>query len=279
MTDSPSLRDKVLAWLEKQGYPLEMRVAALLREKTKFSIRQGWHYTDLESTQSREIDVVATAGELYGFAAVHFLIECKAPGSPWVLFTSEHTMENFNRLTAFGAISRDGKGPLTEELMSLKDEFTPRVKALPWFWHQEPVGYSLVQALGGNSETPYAAAISATKAALYCHASSPEHNTPPRFMVTFPVVVTSAPLFECFLEANGKPTLREIERGFWFFQQRIGSTPPIKVAIVSEAGLGLYIEECTRVSETVMDIFKPTVEQAWEARKRKIPPTDPGSRE
>jgi hypothetical protein len=135
------------------------------------------------------------------------------------------------------------------------------------------VGYSLVQALGGNSETPYVAAIAAVKAALNCHASSPEHNTPPRFLVTFPVVVTSAPLFRCHLGVDGKPELREIERGFWFFQQRIASAPPVKVAIVSEAGLGLYIDECNRVSETAMEIFRPAVEEAWKAFKKQLPPS------
>jgi hypothetical protein len=274
MSEPLPLREKLLQWLEKEGYPLEMRVASRLRENTKLTVRQGWHYTDPDSTQSREIDVVATADEVYGFAGVHFVIECKASTAPWVLFTSEHTMENFNRLTAFGISSREGKGPLADALMkSLRAESTPRVQALPWFWHKEPVGYSLVQALGGNSETPYAAAIGAVKAALYCHASSPEHNTPPRFMMTFPVVVTSAPLFQCHLGVDGKPELSEIERGFWFFQQRVGSAPPVKVAIISEAGLGLYIDECNRVSETVMEIFQPAVEEAWKAFKKQLPPS------
>jgi hypothetical protein len=274
MNQSPPLRDKLLQWLEKEGYPLEMRVAAHFRAGTKLSVRQGWHYMDPESSQSREIDVVATADEPYGFAGVHFVIECKSTGCPWVLFTSEHTMENFNRLTAFGLTSRESKGPLAKELMTLTDERTPRVQALPWFWHEEPVGYSLVQGLGGNSEAPYAAAIAAVKAARYCHASSPEHNTPPRFMVTFPAVVTSAPLFQCYLRIDGTPELREIKRGFWFFQQRIASTPPVKIAIVSEAGLGLYIDECNRVSETIMEIFKPAVEEAWKTFKKQVPASE-----
>lgn len=74
-----SLHDKLLAWLEKQGYPLEMRVAAQLRAQTQFHIRQGWYYTDPESMQSREIDIVATADEVMGYSTVQFLIDCKAP--------------------------------------------------------------------------------------------------------------------------------------------------------------------------------------------------------
>jgi hypothetical protein len=39
--------------------------------------------------------------------------------------------ENFNRLTAFGMTSRDGKGPLGEELMSLHEDYTRRVRSTP----------------------------------------------------------------------------------------------------------------------------------------------------
>lgn len=41
---------------------------------------------------------------------------------------------------------------------------------------------------------------------------------------------------------------------------------------MSSGALALYIEECTRVSETVMDIFKPAVEEAWKALQKEIAP-------
>jgi len=208
-----------------------MRVAAQLRAKTQLQVRQGWHYTDPDTAQSREIDIVATQSEVHGFAAVHFVIECKAPGKPWVLFTSRHTTENYNRLFAFGFTSRDARHPLSQALMPVGDGDTRRLKELPWFWDENPVGYSLVQGFEGNHDAPYAATLSAVKATLHCFAASPEHNSPPRFMVTFPIVVTSAPLFECFLQEDGEMALREIERGFLFFQQRIGSTPHVKIAV------------------------------------------------
>jgi hypothetical protein len=238
MSDSLPLRDKLLAWLKKQGYPLEMRVAAQLRSKTQLQVRQGWHYTDPDTAQSREMDIVATQSEVHGFAAVHFVIECKAPNKPWVLFTSKHTMENYNRLLAFGFTSRDARHPLSNALTPLSEGDTRAVKELPWYWDENPVGYSLIQGFEGNEDAPYAATLSAVKAALHCFVTSPEHNSPPRFMVAFPIVVTSSPLFECFLRDDGEMELREIDRGFLFFQQRIGSTPHVQIAIVTEKGLG-----------------------------------------
>jgi hypothetical protein len=133
-----------------------------------------------------------------------------------------------------------------------------------------------VQAFDGNSSAPYAATLSAVKAALHCFAASPEHNSPPRFMVSFPVVATSSQLFECFLDEGGAVELREIDRGFLFFQQRIGWTSPVKIAIVAENDLGAYIQECNRVWDTLMALFKPTVQQAWkEYQARSTPPTHP----
>lgn len=275
MNEAVPLQDKLLAWVKKQGYPLEMRVASQLRSKTQLLVKQGWHYQDAETAQSREIDIVATASEVYGFATVHFAIECKAPSKPWILFTSKHTTENYNRLFAFGFTSPDARKPLSQELLALEGA-PPRLKELPWFWDQKSVGYALVQAFDGNSDAPYAATVSAVKAALHCFAASPEHNSPPRFMVTFPVVVTSSPLFECSMGEDGAVELQEIDSGFLFFQQRIGWTSPVKIAIVSERGLGPYIKECTRVSDTLMALLKPTVEQAWkEYQARSTPTTEP----
>lgn len=273
MSESLPLRDKLLAWLEKQGYPLEMRVAARLRTQTQLQVRQGWHYTDPDTAQSREIDIVATASEFHGLAA-HFVIECKAPSKPWVLFTSKQTTENYSRLFAFGFTSQDARGSLSQKLLPLWDGDSRGLKELPWFWDEDSVGYALVQAFEGKSDAPYAATLSAIKAALHCFAASPGHNSPPRFMVTFPVVVTSSPLFECFLGEDGMVELHEIDRGFLFFQQRIGFMSPVKIAIVAKKGLDAYIEECTRVSDTLMALFKPGVEQAWnEIKARSAPPT------
>ncbi len=268
MDDAPSLHQKTLAWLERQGYPLEMKVASQLRAKTKFQVRQGWYYTDPESEQSREIDVVATASEDYGYATVHFAIECKATSKPWVLFTSKYTIENFNRILAFGFSSNDARGALSDSLFPLDKEAIPVKNELPWIWDRTPVGYALVQAFEGNSDAPYAATSSAVKAALHCFASSPEHNSPPPLMVSFPVVVTASPLFECRLGDDGCTELKEIERGFLFYQRRIGTFPATTVAIVTEKGLGHYIDESIAVSKSLMTIFGSTVSKLREQAMR-----------
>ena len=87
------------------------------------------------------------------------------------------------------------------------------------------------------------------------------------------LVVTSSPLFECFLRHDGETELREIDRGFLFFQQRIGSTPHVKIAIVTEKGLSDHIEECTRASHTLMTLFQPAVDQDWKEFQTRMGPS------
>ena len=171
-------------------------------------------------------------------------------------------------MLSFGFCSKDARCILSDAFFSLEDEAIALRKTLPWMWDRESVGYGLVQAFEGNSDAPFAATSAAVKAALDCFTSSPEHNTPPRLIVAFPVVVTASPLFECRLGDNGETELREIDRGFFFYQRRIGKLPPTTVAIVAEKGLGHYIDECTTTCHSLMTIFGPAVNQLWEADKQ-----------
>lgn len=70
------LKGKITAWLETQGYPLEMRVASALRE-VGFDVSQGEYYDDPETQTAREIDVVAVKGDDYGLLEVSVVVECK----------------------------------------------------------------------------------------------------------------------------------------------------------------------------------------------------------
>lgn len=256
-----------MAWLQKQGYPLEMKVAALLRAKSDFLVRQGWHYIDPDTEQSREIDVVATSQDSYGIAAVHFSIECKASAKPWILLTSEHTTANYDRLSAFAFLSKSARVALNAAFFPWDAE--SRSPEIPWLRDHASVGYALIQAFDGNTDAPFAATMSVVKAASYWFTASPEHNTPPPVMMSFPVVVTSSPLFSCSLDANGGTALAQIDRGFLFFQQQIAGHPLTRVAVVSEKGFGDYVDDCVKVSEVLMAVLKPIAEQMWEDAKRK----------
>jgi Holliday junction resolvase len=93
MAEEDPFKAKITAWLNEQGYPLEMRVASALQQRG-YRVVQSEYFFDPESGDSREIDVVAfkqkkTNGVLF---RISLLIECKrSTDKPWILFTSGAT--------------------------------------------------------------------------------------------------------------------------------------------------------------------------------------------
>ncbi len=83
------LVEKVRGWLETQGYPLELTTARKFR-RNGAEVQVGQFYTDPDTGEAREIDVIAT------FRATHnaglgprssFVVECKrSVHQPWVMF-------------------------------------------------------------------------------------------------------------------------------------------------------------------------------------------------
>jgi Holliday junction resolvase-like predicted endonuclease len=84
------MEQQIRNWLQSQGYPLEMRAAAAYRD-AGFRVVQSNYYQDPESSDWREIDVVADrtwiAAETNSVPIrIMFVAECKASREkPWIL--------------------------------------------------------------------------------------------------------------------------------------------------------------------------------------------------
>jgi len=273
MNENKALEQKVLAWLEGQGYPLEMRVASKLRA-AKMPIRHGWHYEDPETNTSREIDIICTAGHPLGLAEIHFAIECKGTKKPWILFTSEDACENYNRFLTFGVLSSESHKALVTKVFSHpsdKNEQFEVAKDIPWLWKEGRVGYSLTQAFEGSKDTPYAGALSAVKASLWLQSNSPQQSAKYRpFVVAFPIVITSSPLFECFLDDSGNTKLERITSGFLFFQQHLPEFVGTCVNVVSEDGIDVFLQESQQVVSKIFSYLESDIQMAWEEFKKHV---------
>lgn len=82
------LDSKILEWLEKHGYPLEMRVAQAFQQ-AGFEVSCSEYYLDPEKDKPREIDVIAGMSDVFGgvIFQVAFIIECKSSKEkPWICF-------------------------------------------------------------------------------------------------------------------------------------------------------------------------------------------------
>jgi hypothetical protein len=256
------MQDEVIKWLKKQGYPLEMRVASAMRQ-TGLWVRQSTHYIDLESSKSREIDVLATEREPYGIAEIHFVIECKASNKPWILFTSPFTLDNFNRLSAFGIFSKDARSALVDHFFS--KSLDPSLK---WMKKDGRVGYNLTPAFCSGEDASYQAACSVIKASMSL-LREPVGGCA-SLIFAFPVIVIGSPLFECFLDENGDTRVAQIKEGWLFFDDRIPGFWGTCIRIVSEAGLEQLSSEILETKDNLQKLIAPDIEREWKKFNEKL---------
>jgi hypothetical protein len=101
MKDSNSnleLLEKTKEWLQKEGYPLELKTAKIF-ETAGYSIAQGEYYNDSETNKLREIDIIADIQQKSSSPASHisimlkFVVECKSSkDKPWIFFLSSNKL-------------------------------------------------------------------------------------------------------------------------------------------------------------------------------------------
>src|SRR2546427_333259 len=108
-----SVIDNLRNWLAQEGYPTEMKAAALLRA-AGFEVHQGRHYVDPDTGKSREIDLVCKADDPHGIASVNLVAECKASAKPWVVFTSAHLLRGYNRFATYAILSDVARAALVQ---------------------------------------------------------------------------------------------------------------------------------------------------------------------
>jgi hypothetical protein len=90
---SNDLEVRIKSWLNKQGFPLEMEVAAMARE-AGFNVSQSECYLDPETNVPREIDLILskgafTDGDGVGHLSYSLYVECKSSkDKPWLLFAT-----------------------------------------------------------------------------------------------------------------------------------------------------------------------------------------------
>lgn len=218
METKKPLEASIAEWVLKQGYPLEMEVAAAF-QSCGFETTQSAYYEDLESGDTRETDVIAhqNIGCAKMLIRLSMIVECKksAKDKPWILFSTGHDQLPSSTCIMQRASSLAGKKVL-EALIKCK-----KLEGSPLLNMDENCGYTLTQACGDdNSDVVYKALMSVSKAtaslAAYSDYYNKEHKKVVRINSTyanifFPVVVTGGTLWRCLINPeNHKLDLKQI---------------------------------------------------------------------
>jgi hypothetical protein len=257
MAESAALPDKVASWLEEQGYPLEMRTARALRER-RVPVKVSHYYTDIDTGQQRETDVYAWVTREFRHSdelgnavdatdEVCVVIECKsARAKPWVLFSDDKPIDA-DVASLHARRSLHIAIPNNHWLQHMTGFSQPycSVSLLDGF---EPVGYSMVRALGhGNDDAAYGAMMSVAKAAAGVSEQLRVRSSALRVIrraLVFPVLLVDAPLLHCKLDASGEIQLVLVDCGTvaWNYQLGAGFPKQTLITVMNPTALPRLVD-------------------------------------
>lgn len=272
-----STTEKIRAWFEKTGYPLEMNVArAWLR--AGFVTYQSEHFRDVEGDldvldpdsvragKVREIDVlsVQVAHEISDISpsspssprelVTAFVTECKSgktsKDKPWVLLSRERSGEPLPMPDQQTAGAGGGQAAL-RLLAAVPASLERSIFAVP-----ERVAYSITRAFTDrddeNYDVPYQACVSAAKAAKYW---AWKYGTDRgSAVVVFPVVVTSAPLMQAWLGPEGRVEIAQVDRGVFLWRNPVVATVT-RVDVLTEAAMPTFAAEAKDTCDELAEVY------------------------
>lgn len=243
MTDCKDIEAKLLSWLDTQGYPLEMRVARAF-QRSGFRTIQSDYYSDAETGDSREIDVLASLqeGDDNTLIRVTMVAECKSSkDKPWILFSSKECT-----LARPARVAQRAASPLGR-LVLLQLAQDKEVQSLPIFEVPEIPAYGLTQAFTSGHDACYGAATAVADAAAAIATEDPEQHRglrrPEILEFIFPVVITEARLFSATLEADSSIAINEIESGVLLWRNPLVGLPHTIIHVVSLKALDRFVAD------------------------------------
>jgi hypothetical protein len=211
MNDSAA--KKVLEWLAKEGFPLEVRVGKVCRSQGWLTFH-GFPYIDPLEGKVRDCDVYASRYKRVhgsGTASLDLAIECKrSADKPWVVFAEPA------RSSDWMLPSMLAPGRVSDVALSL---CVPQLTSLDFLRPKEWVGYAVTKAHSGVKDGDPSGTYSALRAAmsaaealqLRCEQKFQQHpEWPPAVEITLPVVVVGAPLYLYTIDDSNQENLESI---------------------------------------------------------------------
>ena len=194
----------ILKWINDQGYPLEMEVAAAF-QSNNFNVSSSDMYQDIHTGKYREIDVTALRWsdfERSQVVQVCWRVECKSSkDKPWIMFISSSPPDPFYPLSSLCTVN------FRPKLIDIynQPEFANRIRRLE-ILTPNLVSHGITEAFKDGADIPYTAVISAVKASIDRIKQVEEISKikkvkgPSVFWgVAFPTVVIDGRLFACHL--------------------------------------------------------------------------------
>lgn len=258
-TDEPKIDEvtSVHNWLEKEGYPVEMKAARAMQDHG-FRVTQGEYVLSQDRETLRETDAIGTlthVKEDYGPQGPTFgchwecvvAAECKAPKNPWVAFTRKPQV-----LQGFMAEFHRFASPVGQTLLRAAMG-SGELRKLAVFTAPERLAYSIRQSQVEQS-APFAPTLQVIDQTLHYVDRGLDYNPDCEICrIVFPVLVVDHRLYECWLDDDGKIQLERRDEMRLYWQRPSGGKVFQIVDVVTLAGFPAYLAKVRELFEMVRD--------------------------
>ena len=171
------MKEKILSWLESSGYPLELHVNKIFRERNYIQNESRLY---LDGDASREIDAVAiryadVSNEYTSELKV--IVECKKSINPFVILIEDSRLDTRANHLYKSQNFLDGNNSFNEfksifALHNLDDDMSGKIGQ---FTNLVMAGYSIVQAFSNTDSNIYKGIVGLAKAKNYFKEKHMEH--------------------------------------------------------------------------------------------------------
>lgn len=272
MSEDPT--EQVVAWLNRSGFPLEMRVAAAW-EQAGFAVAQSVYYIDPETEDAREADILASREEVTADAwlRVTVVVECKARADAgWVVFPRRGVPLNpagrIRMLTAPVStspyLSRVGRRPEVSTLGA----FAPRTiaYAMAQVKRIKDVGQEKSKDREDGKDHAYAAIMGVSKATSSLLEQLSQDRSDDEFEVLWPVIVTESPLFAAQLGTDGAVAVQAITECTLSWRHPT-ARGVLAIDVVHASVLNEYVKKVAEAAEFLTQHTAAELSQTAEKRR------------
>ena len=261
------LEEKILKWLDKEGYPLEFTTAHKFRKHQSF-VNQSQYEID-RSGKPREADVVATISKRLGTSILRLshVVECKwSKDKPWVLFKNENQYAN-SALTAQLIGSRLGCD------LAWIAAGSEELENLPIF-KEKGFAFSGRQAFSSGHDYFYQSVQGVVSNCInLANRYNQSVDTPPQSMlavILFPMIVVDGNLFEAtYSLENHNLDLNEVNSSRVIWNGNEGRKFNTIVDVVVSDYLDEFLEIRTAELSSIVSCFGRTLEQLIKCFEKK----------
>jgi hypothetical protein len=247
------IENKIVDWLNKNGYPLEMNVAKTFSQEG-FHVDQSDYFYDEETSNYRELDIIASIERETDNVCyeVRFLIECKYSAEhPWVVFKNKKNEGDSYTLMVM-------PGDELGRKMAFYYSWHKEIRKLPVLCNHKSIGYAAVETLKNTDKKDncYSALMSLSKA-LYFHSEKPKftHRAGRKMSQIFvPIVVIKGKLFEAYLNEKDEVEIRNVTRSSVSWNNPICGNQSSLIHIVTQDSLVKFCKIAKSSATKLLDI-------------------------